>query len=58
MAVTGTYAEVIHLTLPETVEVDSEHEVQEGELGRAFAAIFVEMPRDEQLDVDIADNVF
>ena len=56
MGVTGANAEVYTLTLPESVEADTEQPVEYGQLGRAFRASFSELPLDEQLEDDIGDT--
>jgi hypothetical protein len=58
MAVTGTCAEVVFLTLPEEIEIDNEAPAPRDHLVSAFRERFTPVPDDQLLDADVDDNTF
>jgi hypothetical protein len=58
VAVTGTCAEVVFLTLPEEIEIDSDQPATRDELVAKFNERFTPVPDDKRLDADVEDNLF
>ena len=58
MTVTSTAAEVFFLTLPEEVDLDTDHPASREGLMASFRKKFVPLPEDKLIDADVDDNVF
>jgi hypothetical protein len=56
--VTGSCAEIFHLTLPEDVELDTDVAVTSDQVVAAFRQTVRPMDEAEHVDLDVDDNLF